>query len=170
MRLLAYDNSAAAWRYFLSGNVSTGAVNAYGAWTFDGAVTIGTEAVATLATGSFTATLRASTPGGSSLATGTAYWNKSGKVVTLRLPGLQATTTATLLYVTGLPSDIYPAAQQNFVVPAVEVAEATSAACIVLETGGVKCVSLEKFGGWSASSVNKGFYGSGYTTLTYVAD
>lgn len=108
MRLLAYDSSATTWRYFVSGNVSTGAVSAYGAWTFDGSVTIGAQAVATHTSGSFTMELATEFSGGSVLASGTAYWKRTGNIITMRCPRLIATTTDADPWLRGIPAACIP--------------------------------------------------------------
>ena len=55
--------------------------------------------------GSFTADLRAS-DGGAVLTSGTAYWKKFNGVVTLMLPALADSSSATVYYIDSLPADI----------------------------------------------------------------
>jgi hypothetical protein len=55
--------------------------------------------------GSFTANLRAS-DGGAVLTSGTAYWKKFNGVVTLMLPALADSSSATVYYIDSLPADI----------------------------------------------------------------
>lgn len=56
--------------------------------------------------GSFTISLRAVSDVGTVLGTGTAYWRKFNNVVTLRIPPIFPSNTATVFYLTGLPADI----------------------------------------------------------------
>jgi hypothetical protein len=70
----------------------------------------GISSVASLASGwyeegTFTATLT----GVSGSVTGTAYWTRTGKMVTLLLPGLAGTSNATTCTITGMSSGIFPA-------------------------------------------------------------
>jgi hypothetical protein len=68
-----------------------------------GTLTVGTIDI-TPTQGSFTMSLRETSDSGTVIATGTAYWQKIGKCVTLRIPSLSAASTATAFYITGIPA------------------------------------------------------------------
>lgn len=60
------------------------------------------------AEGSFTMNLRISSEAGTVVASETAYWQKVGRNVTLKIPNLYAVTTGTLFWIEGLPAEIRP--------------------------------------------------------------
>ena len=124
--------------------------------------------------GSFTATLASATSGGTTYATGTAYWSKTGNLVTLTLPAaFKAAALAgnNYAFVRGLPEAIRSACaiQQTVSVP---IEDETTYLTGLLEifTGSVDYMRLyTASGAYGFSGGVPGFY-SGATFTYRVAD
>lgn len=84
--------------------------------TISGSLTVGGNTAATVTSGSFTAELASATSGGTTYASATAYWTKTGNVVTLTLPAtfeVAALDGANFVFVRGLPAAIRSACTLN---------------------------------------------------------
>jgi hypothetical protein len=119
--------------------------------------------------GQFTIYLRRDNTGGTILASGTAYWQRVGKVVTLRLPdNMYYNTDALQLFLTGLPSQVIPTGLAATSLQQINTVYGVNAGSVViLGLQVLEDQSYLSFSGYSfsAGSSNKGLSGS--ATITY---
>jgi hypothetical protein len=101
----AYDDDTLAISIARTGTTVDSIALAATAVTINGNAAFHAGTFTAPSSGSFTANLRAS-DGGAVLTSGTAYWKKFNGVVTLMLPALSDSSSATVYYIDSLPADI----------------------------------------------------------------
>jgi hypothetical protein len=116
--------------------------------------------------GSFTVSLRAVSDVGTVLGTGTAYWRKFNNTVTLRLPSIFPSSTATSLWLTGIPADIQAGALGGGAqyIPLTVVNGGTASPGYALVTDSASAWNLAASSAWSATDSAKGV---AHTCMTY---
>jgi hypothetical protein len=116
--------------------------------------------------GSFTVSLRAVSDVGTVLGTGTAYWRKFNNTVTLRLPSIFPSSTATSLWLTGIPADIQAGALGGGAqyIPLTVVNGGTASPGYALVTDETSAWNLAASSAWSATDSAKGV---AHTCMTY---